>query len=487
MRSLIFVLFFLPIIGFAQITKPGYRTPSKPKPVRVAGPKKFQGKSKIIVVIDADATLEVDYEKVWDFKKGDTWKSDISAGEHVIRLHNQYGSWQNTVETKSGQQKIVKTKLQPTVTAYHLAREKEERERQEVLEKRRQDYLNNLFNSGLSYFQDKSYSNAITKFNVLLSESAIGDSLEYWGHYYLGYCHDELGNDDSVYDVWSTCIELRPNDAGFLNNFAWWLVERERNLSHANEMAAKSNRLRPDNMYTEDTYAWVLYKLGKYYEAKIWMEKALEHGGKSNKGYLERYSQILAANGETLLANEYMKKSQGQIFSDDFSGGKSSFWTGSNDYNVTKVTNGVFQFKTLKDQDRIIWKEIDMDFSRNYQVSMDVAYVSGTDSRGNGFSFQVDEDGNRLFTFNISGNKQYTIGQKKNGNWSNLKSWTKGLVKSGFNNMTVQKKGNVLKFFLNGTLVHTDYYQAGFGNRLWLEVTRKCTVQFDNILIEYLD
>lgn len=131
-------------IALSQITKPGYQAPSTSNSKRVSGPKKFQGKSKIIVVVDADATLEVDYEKVWKFKKGDTWKSDISAGDHVVRLYNDDVEWTTTVETKSGQQKIVNTKLQPKITSYNLSAQREvdarlEAERKARMEREKND------------------------------------------------------------------------------------------------------------------------------------------------------------------------------------------------------------------------------------------------------------------------------------------------------------------------------------------------------------
>jgi len=113
MRGICFFLlmFNVPVMLFAQITKPGYEPPVKKSATAYKGPKKFTGKSKIIVEINVDGTLSVDYEKIWDFKKGEVWKSAIAAGEHKIELSNGVDTWRETVETKSGAQLIVETKL----------------------------------------------------------------------------------------------------------------------------------------------------------------------------------------------------------------------------------------------------------------------------------------------------------------------------------------------------------------------------------------
>ena len=126
---LILLMFFAFSSG-AQIAKPGSSSGKKrSKKSAPAGPKKLSGKSIILVVMDADGTLEVDFEKIWDFKKGDTWKSPIAAGEHVIKFYNEIASWERTVTNKSGQQQIVNAKLQPEITAHNLQIQREEEER----------------------------------------------------------------------------------------------------------------------------------------------------------------------------------------------------------------------------------------------------------------------------------------------------------------------------------------------------------------------
>ena len=64
-----------------------------------------------MIVMDSDGTLSVDYEKIWDFKAGEVWKSPITPGEHIITFTDGASTWKKTVENASGKQLIVETKL----------------------------------------------------------------------------------------------------------------------------------------------------------------------------------------------------------------------------------------------------------------------------------------------------------------------------------------------------------------------------------------
>ena len=140
-RKFIFLLLLacFPFFVFAQITKPGYET-SKKGTTAPVGPKKFSGNSRIIIEIDEPGTLYVNYKKVWDFKKGDVWESDLPSGMHMIKLTNGQDTWESTKETNSGKQLIVVTNLKSTIHKRKFWEEKLEREiEQTKLRKRQED------------------------------------------------------------------------------------------------------------------------------------------------------------------------------------------------------------------------------------------------------------------------------------------------------------------------------------------------------------
>ena len=62
-------------------------------------------------------------------------------------------------------------------------------------------------------------------------------------------------------------------------------------------MTKLSNKLSPKNPVYLDTYAWVLFKLGRYIDAKTKIEEAISFGGSSNSEIVEHYGDILFKNG----------------------------------------------------------------------------------------------------------------------------------------------------------------------------------------------
>jgi tetratricopeptide (TPR) repeat protein len=75
-------------------------------------------------------------------------------------------------------------------------------------------------------------------------------------------------------------------------------------------MGKKAVELEPFNSSYLDTYAWALYQGGKYNEAKIQIDKAIENGGDKNAVILEHCGDILYKTGETEKALEYWQKAK---------------------------------------------------------------------------------------------------------------------------------------------------------------------------------
>jgi tetratricopeptide (TPR) repeat protein len=112
---------------------------------------------------------------------------------------------------------------------------------------------------------------------------------------------------DQAYDQ---ALELVPDDAGVLNNYSYYLSLRNEQLEKAERMSKRSNELAPDNPSYLDTYAWVLYQMGSYEKARVWIEKALSFGGTGEGVLLEHYGDILYKLGETDLAVGKWKEAQ---------------------------------------------------------------------------------------------------------------------------------------------------------------------------------
>lgn len=97
-------------------------------------------------------------------------------------------------------------------------------------------------------------------------------------------------------------ITLKPDNYLTLSNYAYYLALRNYNLDKAETLAAKSAAAMPANTSIADTYALVLFKLGKYNEALQWIKKALGNSEPYNPIYLEHYGDILFLNGDVANA-----------------------------------------------------------------------------------------------------------------------------------------------------------------------------------------
>jgi Tfp pilus assembly protein PilF len=81
-------------------------------------------------------------------------------------------------------------------------------------------------------------------------------------------------------------------------------------MDKAEAMSKESNSIEPDQSSYEDTYGWIMYKQGKYKEAKEWTEKSLSHGSDKSATVLEHYGDILYKLGDLNQAYEYWQRAK---------------------------------------------------------------------------------------------------------------------------------------------------------------------------------
>jgi tetratricopeptide (TPR) repeat protein len=114
----------------------------------------------------------------------------------------------------------------------------------------------------------------------------------------IGDAQNELKNYNESDAAYDKSLELDPANVSVLNNYAYYLSLRNKNLEKAESMSKKSNDLSPNNNSYQDTYGWILYQMKKYDDAKVWIGKALENGGKTNGTLLEHYGDVLYQLGD---------------------------------------------------------------------------------------------------------------------------------------------------------------------------------------------
>ena len=137
------------------------------------------------------------------------------------------------------------------------------------------------FYLGLAYFQLEEKQKALDVFRGGLErvENADNDTkLQIRVNTYaiMGDIYHQLGQDDKAFQAYDSCLVYKKNDAMVLNNYAYYLSLKKKDLQRAEEMSRLSNELEPDNATYLDTYAWVLFQQKRYDEAKQYMDKVVE-------------------------------------------------------------------------------------------------------------------------------------------------------------------------------------------------------------------
>lgn len=163
---------------------------------------------------------------------------------------------------------------------------------------------------GLAESQFKDYDQALK--SLAKGKKMSGDNNKLRAQF-LSSMGDVLHNlkrneeSDSCFDK---AIKLDPDNATVLNNYSYYLSLRKANLEKAKQMSAYANKLQENNDSYLDTYAWILFVMGEYKEAKTWQEKALKNSDPPSATLLEHYGDILSKLGETQKAVEYWIKAK---------------------------------------------------------------------------------------------------------------------------------------------------------------------------------
>jgi len=173
------------------------------------------------------------------------------------------------------------------------------------------------FYNGISNSLLENYEESIAPFETALL-IGVDETVQANIFSNLGDAYYNLNNyikSDSCYEK---ALELEPEKSYVLNNYSYYLSLRNENLSKALDMAKKANELEPNNISFQDTYGWVLYKLGKFDKAKVQIEKCLDNGGDKKAVILEHYGDILYQLGDTDNAVIYWKKAKDKGLDSEF-------------------------------------------------------------------------------------------------------------------------------------------------------------------------
>lgn len=150
----------------------------------------------------------------------------------------------------------------------------------------------------ISYLRNATMLEAEDKSLLTQSYSALGDAYHATG---------DIKNSDTAYEK---ALDIDPDNAYTLNNYAYYLSLRNEQLDKAAQMSKRSNELIPNTASFEDTYAWILFKQKNYTGAKLWIEKSIKNDKGASATKVEHYGDILFFTGDVNGAVENWKKAK---------------------------------------------------------------------------------------------------------------------------------------------------------------------------------
>lgn len=163
----------------------------------------------------------------------------------------------------------------PASIAYEYFKNKYYQKSVDIANKYEQVYPDSLFLLSIaadSYFRLDKIDEAIVKLEKILTK----DNNNFDALVQIASLYDKKGMKEETIATYEKALRLKPYDALVNNNYAYCLVEGGVELDKALNMSNVAISTEPENAAYLDTYGWILFKLGRYEEAKKFLLKAIK-------------------------------------------------------------------------------------------------------------------------------------------------------------------------------------------------------------------
>lgn len=169
--------------------------------------------------------------------------------------------------------------------------------------------------SGIFYYQlgflyqiEGNYSLSIDALNASLTNKLNMNNYQVSSFILLGDGYHSVGDTVNSDFYYEKVLELIPDEEYVLNNYSYYLALRNENLDKAKEMASGLVQRFPQNASYLDTYAWVLYKLNEFEDARIILEKAVSLSKEENSVLLDHLGDVYLQLNLNSKAKKVWKK-----------------------------------------------------------------------------------------------------------------------------------------------------------------------------------
>lgn len=128
----------------------------------------------------------------------------------------------------------------------------------------------------------------------------------------MGDILHQKGRDDQAFQAYDSCLQWKADNISCLNNYAYYLSLKDKDLERAEQMSYRTILAEPDNATYLDTYAWVLFRQGKYAEAREYIDRTLEADTMPSATLYDHAGDIYFHIGQTDQAVQYWQRALDQ-------------------------------------------------------------------------------------------------------------------------------------------------------------------------------
>lgn len=131
--------------------------------------------------------------------------------------------------------------------------------------------IDNEFKLSLAFKDTLTANDRLKKFITLSKENSISDfsiTID------IASMYEFENYQDKAEEYIQKALTLPPDNLSTLTNFAWYLIDKDRDINGGLQLVDKALEIKPDQFNNLDSKGWGLFKLGKYKEALDFLQKA---------------------------------------------------------------------------------------------------------------------------------------------------------------------------------------------------------------------
>ncbi len=163
---------------------------------------------------------------------------------------------------------------------------------------------------GLAYMQKDDDKDALETMRrgISVADEDSSPSLVSDLYAIMGDLLHNMGQAKQAYQAYDSCLQWKDDHIGCLNNYAYYLSVEDKDLTKAEQMSYRTIQAEPSNSTYLDTFAWILFKQGRYSEALQYIDMAISNDSTESAVIIEHAGDIHAVNGDIEKAVDFWQK-----------------------------------------------------------------------------------------------------------------------------------------------------------------------------------